>query len=305
MHGRKNPQCYAVRRYSQGRETVEKKLLQLMDMWEVEDAAALLRQSVEAGVIPHANVVLSLEEQLANLGEVECLLELHDFLKEHNLTSDTRFFHCLKEAYYNSGRISEGVAVLRLLYHRKRVFADVDVFFTVLTVMVIQHFPNRLDLVLDFVKDLKDAEIPVLEPEASLWKCYMMAGRWSEADDLLLSNEGLRPLLPRQVARICQGVDRVQLDDAAVLNKLLNLPFIRQKLRVFVAETLITHLMREKHGLKLLKCLKKLKTMNLPLHADKLSPALDDLKRHLTPQYDDQLQELRLWCDSLQGETKD
>ena len=36
---------------------------------------------------------------------------LWSVLQEHNLTSDAKFFHCLKEAYYNSGRISEGVEV--------------------------------------------------------------------------------------------------------------------------------------------------------------------------------------------------
>ncbi|XP_076449326.1 uncharacterized protein LOC143285789 isoform X2 [Babylonia areolata] len=281
--------CFPVRHYSRGKETVEKRLLQLMDMWEVEEAVALLRESVGDNVIPHANVVLNLQQQLANLGE------------EHNLSSDTRFFHFLQEAYYNSGRISEGVSVLRLLYHRTREFADVEVYFTLLTVMVMRHFPDRLDLILSFVTDLKDAEIPVLEPEASLWKCYMMTGQWSQADELLLGNEELQPLIPRQVARICQSVDQVQMDHVAVLTQLLNLPFIRQKLRVFVAETLIAQLVREKQWPKLLKTLKKLKSLNLPLHSDKLSPALDDLRRHLTPQYDDQLQEMRLWCDSLQG----
>ena len=72
---------HPVRHYSSGRDTVEKKLLQLMDMWEVEDAVALLRESVQGGVVPHPNVVLNLQQQLANLGEVECLMELHQFLK--------------------------------------------------------------------------------------------------------------------------------------------------------------------------------------------------------------------------------
>ena len=82
----------------------------------------------------------------------------------------------------------------------------------------------------------------MLEPQASLWKCYMITERWSEADDLLLSNEELRPLLPQQVTRICQGVDRAQFDRVVVLGRLLDLPFIRQRLQVLVAETLVTEL---------------------------------------------------------------
>ena len=89
-------------------------------------------------------------------------------------------------------------------------------------------------------------QVPVLEPESSLWKCYMMTGKWSEADNLLLENEELRPFLPQQVARICQAVDRVEVDRVAVLTQMLDLPFIRQKLRVLVAETLISELGRMK-----------------------------------------------------------
>ena len=49
--------------------------------------------------------------------------------------------------------------VLRILYHRTRKFSDVDIYFTLLTVMVLHHFPDRIDLILSFVTDLKDAEV--------------------------------------------------------------------------------------------------------------------------------------------------
>ncbi|KAK7505670.1 hypothetical protein BaRGS_00002941 [Batillaria attramentaria] len=284
-------------------ETVEKRLLQLMDMWEVEDAVALLRQSVLQGVVPNPGVVLNLQQQLSNLGEVECLLELHDFLKEHKLTSDTRFFQCLQQAYYNSGRISEGVAVLRLLYHRTRKFADVDVYFTLLTVMLLRHFPDHIGLILSFVTDLKDAEEPVLEPEASLWKCYMLTENWSKADELLLNNEELRVLVPYQVQRILHGIDKADFDRVTVFWRLLGVPFLRQRLRVLVAETLLVELVKKKDWLRLLKSLKHMQSQNLPLHADKLAPALHEIQRHLSPQYDEQIEELRLWCVSLQEGT--
>lgn len=288
------------RLYTSGRETVEKKLLQLMDMWEVEDAVALLQQSVREGVVPHPNIVLNLQQQLANLGEVECLLELHDFLKEHKLTSDAKFFQCLQEAYYNSGRISEGVAVLRLLYHRTRKFVDLDVYFTLLTVMVLRHFPGSIHLILSFVTDLKDAEEPVLEPEAALWKCYMLTENWSKADDLLLNNEELRYLIPLQVTRIVQGIDKADFDRATVFTHLLDVPFIRQKLRVLVAETLIAELVTRKQWPHLLKSLKRIKSKNLSLRADKLSPVLSDLQRHLSPQYDPEIDAIRQWWESMQ-----
>ena len=49
--------------------------------------------------------------------------------------------------------------VLRLLYHRSRKFSDVEIYFTLLTIMVLRHFPDRIDLVLSFVTDLKEAEV--------------------------------------------------------------------------------------------------------------------------------------------------
>lgn len=284
--------------------TVEKQLLYLMDIWDVEAAVKLLRKSVDGGAVPHPNVVLDLQQQLANLGEVDCLLELHEFLKEHKLTSDTKFFHCLHEAYYNSGRIDEGVAVLRMLYHRTRKFSDVEIYFTLLAIMVLRHFPDHFHLIKGFVTDLKDAKEPVLEPGASLWKCFMMTKGWAEAEDLLLKNEELRPLLPKEVTRICQGVDKVEFDEVVVLTRLLDLDFIRQRLRVQVAETLIRRLEANKEWLRLLKFLKKMKTLALPLRANKINPVLDDLQRYLTPQYDKQIEEIRQWCNSLQDDIK-
>ena len=49
--------------------------------------------------------------------------------------------------------------VLRMLYHRTRDFSDVEVYFTLLTLMVLKHFPDRMNLILGFVKDLREAEV--------------------------------------------------------------------------------------------------------------------------------------------------
>ena len=64
------------------------------------------------------------------------------------------------EAYHE--RLNSTVAlfqVLRLLYHRSRKFSDVEIYFTLLTIMVLRHFPDRIDLILSFVTDLKDEEV--------------------------------------------------------------------------------------------------------------------------------------------------
>lgn len=85
-----------MRRYSSKRhQTVEKKLLELMDMWEMEEAVELVQQSVVEGVVPHPNVVLNLQQQLANLGEVAGLFQLHDFLKVITLTQSLYVSVCV------------------------------------------------------------------------------------------------------------------------------------------------------------------------------------------------------------------
>lgn len=89
------------RSYNTGNlDTVEKQLLSLMDRWEMEDAVFLLRQSVMKGVVPHSTVVLNLQQQLGNLGEVECLLELHEFLKVGYIYFIFSLVHC--SLYLNS-----------------------------------------------------------------------------------------------------------------------------------------------------------------------------------------------------------
>ena len=60
----------------------------------------------------------------------------------------------------------------------------------------------------------------------------------------------------------------------------------------------------QKQWLRLLKSLKRMKSMNLPLRKSKFSSTLDDLQRNLTPQYDEQIQELRVWLDSFQNDDK-
>ena len=218
-------------------DSVEKRLMKLMDMWEVEKAVKLVNDSVQAGVTPHQNIVLNLLQQLAHLGEYEALLELHAFLLDHKLCTDTAFFRCLHEAYHNSGRVDEGVLVLRLIYHRTRKYEDIDVFFTLLTVMILRHFPDRLSLIQQFVQDLKDAEKPVLKPEAGLWKCFMLTERFDEAEELLRNNEQIRRFIPQMVTDICSRKNQVDCDYNVVLLRLLELSGLKQKLRVLVLET--------------------------------------------------------------------
>ena len=57
--------------------TVEKQLLGLMQMWAMEEAVELLKESVEEGINPDRTVILNLLQQLANLGEVCRVLNVY------------------------------------------------------------------------------------------------------------------------------------------------------------------------------------------------------------------------------------
>ncbi|XP_041376510.1 uncharacterized protein LOC121388991 [Gigantopelta aegis] len=280
-------------------ESVEKRLKKLMDMWEVEKAVRLVNDSVSEGIIPHQNIVLNLLQQLAHLGEYESLLELHTFLLDHKLCTDAAFFQCLQEAYHNSGRVDEGVLVLRLIYHRTRRYQDVDVFFTLLTVMVLRHFPDRLALIKEFVQDLKDAKKPQLLPEAGLWKCLMLTERFDEAEELLENSEEIRPLIPQMVADICSRKNQVDCDYNVVLPKLLDVPNLKQKLRVLVLESYAHSLCQSGKLDECLQVLTMARSQGIPLHPDKIRHLLREISKQSPSEHVQSLmQELTTWLDT-------
>ncbi|XP_067651418.1 uncharacterized protein [Haliotis asinina] len=283
--------------YSSKELTVEKKLRQFMDMWEMEKGVKLLRESVDEGVIPHQNIVLDLLQQLANLGETECLLDLHEFLTEKKLVTDAKFFNALKDAYYYSGRLDEGVSVLRILFHRTRKFRNVEIFFCLLAVMIIRHFPHRIDLIDGFVTDLKEFETPVIEPVASLWKCYILTETFEKAEQVLVENEEIKSHIPQMVSDICTRYNKIEANYDVVLHHLKDNPHISGRLRTALyteyAEVLC-NMEKHKEAMDVLN-----EAMSLGM-----SPATERLRiivAELTEQVpdDDRLAPLLQWCDQL------
>ncbi|XP_046549430.1 uncharacterized protein LOC124259352 [Haliotis rubra] len=288
--------------YSTKELTVEKKLRHFMDMWEMEKGVKLLRESVDEGVIPHQNIVLDLLQQLANLGETECLLDLHEFLTEKKLVTDAKFFNALKDAYYYSGRLDEGVGVLRILFHRTRKFRNVEIFFCLLAVMVIRHFPHRIDLIEGFVTDLKEFQTPVIEPVASLWKCYILTETFEKAEEVLVENEEIKSHIPQMVSDICTRYNKIEANYDVVLHHLRDNPHISGRLRTALyteyAEVLC-NMVRHEEAVDVLS-----EAMSLGM-----TPAMERLRNilaHLTEQVQDddtsnRLASLLQWCDELEG----
>ncbi|KAK6185426.1 hypothetical protein SNE40_007666 [Patella caerulea] len=238
-----------------------------MDMWEVEKAVALLKTSVKNSVVPHENIILNLLQQLANLGEVEGLLSLHEFLIDEKLCSETKFFHCLQEAYYNSGRVDEGMSVLRLLYHRTRRYQSVDTLFTLLTVMVINHFPHKINVIEEFVEDCREMDPAVLEPGAALWKSYLLTEHFDKANELLESQENIQQFIPLMINDIASKKNNVDFNKVVVFKNILssNLP-IKTKLRTLILQSYIQSLCENGEVNEVFDEMMKAKAASITLH---------------------------------------
>lgn len=200
--------------------TVESKLIAFMDRWDIEKAVTLLRESIDNGIIPNQGVVINLLQQLGNLGDFECLLSLQEILKDNKLCSYERFFGCLQKAYYNSGRVEEAVLLLRILYNDVQNYDTVDIFFTLISMMILVHFPHRLDLIESFAKDCREKEPPDYLPTASLWKCFMLSKHFEKAENIVSDHDKIQEHLHMMTANILNRKDKVQVDRICILKYL-------------------------------------------------------------------------------------
>lgn len=220
---------------------IEKQLMKFMDMWEMHKAIKLLRLSVKNNIIPHQTVILNLLQQLANLGEVDFLVEMHQFLLDEKLCSNNAFYTCLQQAYFNSGRIDEGVDFLRKIYHLTRKYQDIDTYFVLLTVMILRYFPDKEHWIESFVTDLAQRVPSDHEVRAALWKCYMLTGNFTKADDLVREfGEDMKPFLPIMVNDICLHRNKVDnVEREKVMAYLLDFPGLGRKQQALLYQTYI------------------------------------------------------------------
>lgn len=200
--------------------TVESKLIAFMDRWDIEKAVTLLRESIDNGIIPNQGVVINLLQMLGSLGDFECLLSLQEILKDNKLCSYERFFGCLQEAYYNSGRVEEAVLLLRILYNDVQNDDTVDIFFTLISMMILVHFPHRLDLIESFAKDCREKEPPDYLPTAGLWKCFMLSKNFEKAENLVSDHDKIQEHLHKMTGNILTRKNKVQVDRISILKYL-------------------------------------------------------------------------------------
>ncbi|CAG5133076.1 unnamed protein product [Candidula unifasciata] len=277
--------------------TVEEQLKGLTLVWELEEAVKVLKTSVTNGCEPKSSIILDLLQQLANMGEVDCLLDLYEFLKERSLTTNLRFYRLLRDAYFNSGRIEEGVLMLRMMYHRTRDFTDTEIFFTLLTTMVLKHFEHLLPLIESFIVDLEESDPPVLSSRALLWRCYVLAEQFQKADELLANHEHVKKMLPEQVTRIVQSPLQLDYNKSTVLMWLLRLPDIQAGLKASVLDALIQHKSEEGEWLQALELISTAVNKGLKVHQQTVQVFLMKFLGQLSPQ---QVQQLTDWTDHLE-----
>lgn len=226
--------------------TIEVALIAFMDKWEMEKAVKFFKKSVENGKLPNPTVVLNLLQQLGNLGDFECLFSLREVLMDNKLCSKDNFFACLNEAYHNSGRIEEAVLLLRMLYHDIRNYEDVDIFFTLVGIMLLNHFPNRFDLLESFAIDCRLKEPPDYLPTAGLWKCLVLVGSFDEANKILNENSAIRQHVPKMINEIASRKNKVKVNRTEALSWLSQLPpdVMKEKLLCHVMVELVKELGR-------------------------------------------------------------
>ncbi|RUS90418.1 hypothetical protein EGW08_001823 [Elysia chlorotica] len=282
--------------------TVEKQLLGLMQMWAMEEAVDLLKESVEDGINPDRTVILNLLQQLANLGEVECLLELHEFLKDCGLSTNLKFYHCLRDAYFNSGRVEDGILMLRVIYHGSRDFEDTDLLFTLLATMTAKHFEHMLSVVESYVTDLEESDPPVTSARASLWRCLVLAEKFEKADTLLEQFPEVKKMVPAQVSKLVQSQLEVDYDRDKVLIWLINSPYVKPGLAASLFDLLILHKTAQGQWNEGLKHLSSAMGEGRKIHRKTVESFLAKFFNQL-PQ--DQVQELSKWASGLQNSLSD
>ncbi|XP_076111830.1 uncharacterized protein LOC143080055 [Mytilus galloprovincialis] len=253
------------------RKTIEQELTALMDKWEMKKAVNLFRESVENGVFPDLSIVLNLLQQLGNLGDYDCLLSLRELLMDNKLCSIDTFFGCLQEAYYYSGRLDEAILLLRILYHDLRNFNDVDIFFTLIGVMLLQHFPLRFELIESFAQDCRDKEWPDLLPTAGLWKCLVLTKNFEKAEQLLATHSGIKQNIAEMVNHIVEKKNKVEVDRLSVLNYLKQSSIItKENQRISIYLHLLRELVQEKNWSAVLDCLKEAKERKIVLPVEEV-----------------------------------
>ena len=223
---------------------LDSKLVKLMDQFAVEDAVKFVKSSIHKGVLPSGFILVNLMQQLCNLGEVDKLLSIKDFaFKDKSPISGQIFMTYLKDAYCDSGRIAEAITAMRQMYFRKRNFQEIELFFTLITIPSIKDLPNEAKNIEHFVQDCclhKD-----FKPLSCLWKCYMLAGMFHKANEMLCGKyeQELQALIAEEVMNICR-VNTAELnhvDIVSVLQRTLQLQFLQIEEKARITEMLLNY----------------------------------------------------------------
>ncbi|CAH1799568.1 unnamed protein product [Owenia fusiformis] len=283
-------------------ERVDRKLIHYMDIWDVEGGIKFVKQSAAEDVYPSGSTMLNFYQQLANIGEFKPIIELNELFKgDHKVYTDKSFYFYLNDAYFNSGCANEGIDLMKKIYSQKNNFDDVSIFFTLITITVMKHFPDQLQHIEDFVNECKENDI--YDPIAFYWKCLILSERFEEAETLLeehIKVKQIKSLVHIMVNDICTRSDRVTTHRDVVLQYLTNFEWIRRKQKCLLYETTLAQLCFCGKREDAIALAIRAKNLELPLHRERLVELVQTLDKlsELEPP-DPVIQELIDWINTL------
>nr|KAI8761967.1 CAunnamed protein product [Biomphalaria glabrata] len=276
--------------------SMEKKILSyLVQNWELEKASETLKTFLSHGTVPDRQIVFDMFEHLAFLGQVDNLLNLNEHLKEHSLISNLDFLRCLHYAYCNSGRISDGVEMIRHLFdcvcHGTQKELDADIFFNLLTTKIILHFPHRLKLIQNFINEM-ETKHPNLK--ASLWCCYVQAEQFAQADEMLKKYAPLKKLIPAQVTKLAQYYGSLDFNVDSVLMWILRQTYIKPGLKSSVFDVLLIYTCKMQDWNKVFHYLLYARKEQIKLHQQTLDFFLNEFLNEFSERT---IKDLSHWSD--------
>ncbi|XP_059158788.1 uncharacterized protein LOC131942851 [Physella acuta] len=264
-----------------------------MVMWQVRTAVDLLKAALKDGEKPDRQIIAGMLQQIAVLGEVDTLKELHEVLKVEELVTQVWFYKCLSDAYCNSGRLEEGITMLRQEYASNYNLEDVDMFFIMLTVKAITHFPHRLALIEDIINTQETER--KLELCATYWLSFVLAEKFDTADTMLKDYLFLKKMISLQLSKLKRSSFEVDYNKDRVLVWLFQQPYITKGLRASLFDFFIVHKCRENEWDEALEHILSAMEQGKKVHKQTLQMFLSKFLSHMSKL---KIEQLTDWVDN-------
>ncbi|XP_074646520.1 uncharacterized protein LOC141902606 [Tubulanus polymorphus] len=281
--------------------SVDKNLHRLTEKWELEKAADLVTQcslTNNTNCLPNGTTIQELLKKLSALGDIDNTLRVQAVALQHKILNKKHVYRWTAEAFYNSGKIDESIKTIEDFYTENNDFKDIVILFSQVTFRILKEFPEKIDVVVNFADKAYGLRDP--KPYAALWKCYILAEQFENADSLQQTYPELKPYIAMMVNEICQKRDKIEHNEMTILKKLVDVPGLKQKLTAFLYEMLLDKLIHVFNWDETLNILQKAKDSRVKLHYFKVMSYLDTLSSYYTSGSERTIVlELQEWAETL------